>query len=74
MVCTGTIHNGVVVMDKGTELAEGTRVRIEPVERPEEAATPGGYEDLLELVGTIRDAPPDLSRNLDHYLYGLPKQ
>ena len=29
---------------------------------------------LLKHAGVIKDLPPDLSANLDHYLYGHPKR
>jgi hypothetical protein len=32
-VYTGEVRNGVVVFDPGTPLPEGTRVRVEPVDR-----------------------------------------
>ena len=29
---------------------------------------------LLRYAGTVKDMPSDLSRNHDHYLYGVPKK
>jgi hypothetical protein len=31
-------------------------------------------QSLLELAGKADDLPADASRNVDHYLYGLPKR
>jgi hypothetical protein len=39
--------------------------------------TPGrGWlmEALRPYIGIAKDLPPDMSKNLDHYLYGHPKQ
>jgi hypothetical protein len=31
-------------------------------------------ERYASFIGTAKGLPPDMSENLDHYLYGLPKQ
>jgi predicted DNA-binding ribbon-helix-helix protein len=31
-------------------------------------------DPLADLVGVIRDAPPDLAEAHDHYLYGSPRR
>ena len=81
MTYNGRIHNGVVVLDDGTKLAEGTRVRVAPVapveaveavEQPD-SETQGGRAKLKALAGVIDDLPSDLARNHDHYLHGHPK-
>lgn len=69
MTYQGKIVNGVVVLESGARLPEGTCVRVEPIEeRP-----------LLDLVRSMKDAPPnpdwprDGAAELDHYLYGTAK-
>ena len=80
MVVRGHIKNGMVVLDDPDALPEGTKVDVSPVETAKPPAEKPGEDDrtLLErlgnVVGAIKDAPPDLSTNLDHYLYGVPKR
>jgi hypothetical protein len=72
---TGTVHQGVIVVDGGVELREGQSVKIileESAQRPT-AASPLG-EFLLQFAGIADDLPPDLPENHDHYLYGTPKR
>ena len=33
---------------------------------------PADRDPLADLVGVIRDAPPDLAERHDHYLHGTP--
>jgi hypothetical protein len=66
------VRNGVVEIEGGDSLPEGTRVNIEPVEGSDQHASPG---DSLFDIGN-RAVPighSDLATNLDHYLYGHPK-
>ncbi len=75
MTYNGKIHNGVVVLDNGTKLPEGTRVQVEPVAAVEPVApvetldpedVPTLYEQLEPLVGSVEGLPPDMARNHDH--------
>jgi hypothetical protein len=71
MVLTVTIKNGVVVLENGTILPEGTRVRIEPI-KPVDLPT---LEKMLaDVIGKAKGLPPDLAENHDHYLHGRPKK
>ena len=79
---TGTVRQGVIVIDEGVELPEGQTVKIivQPTapceEKPEptqKAASPLG-ELLLQFAGIADDLPPDMAKNHDHYLYGTPKR
>lgn len=70
MTYEGKVINGVVVLEPGAQLPEGTCVRVEPLEeRP-----------LLDLLQAVEQAPPnanwprDGAMEVDHYLYGTPKQ
>lgn len=40
----------------------------------EEDDGPTLLESLKPFIGVIKDMPPDMSENLDHYLYGTPKR
>ena len=75
MTYRGTVKNGVIVLEGSAQLAEGTEVRVEAVERAEEAGqTQDVWDELLRLAGTAEGLPADASRNIDHYLYGQPKR
>ena len=73
MTYRGQVKNGMVVLEGGSSLPEGTVVRVEPVvETPPEGES---VFDVLEgLAGTIKGLPPDLARNHDHYLHGHPRR
>lgn len=80
MTFRGTVRQGVVVLEDGARLDEGTPVEVRPVaEVPADAPTSNGapttiWEKLAELSGTVEDLPPDAARNVDHYLYGAAKR
>ena len=76
MTYQGKVTNGVVVLDNGAALPDGTIVRVEPVPEAQGAQPqPGSLAaTLLEFAGTIDGLPEDLAKNHDHYLYGTPKQ
>jgi len=67
----GKILNGVVVLENGGSLPEGTRVRVTPLV-PVRGETLG--QRLLKYAGTARDLPPDMAENHDHYLHGMPRK
>jgi hypothetical protein len=76
MVYRGKVKNGVVVLDKGTELPEGTEVRVEPIasgQRPL-GERPTLAEQFADVIGTVPDLPPDMAEQHDHYLHGAPKR
>ncbi len=67
----GTVKNGVVVLEPGAKLAEGTVVSVEPEIKPaadEELDPAWRIGELAKPTGI-----PDLGVNADHYLYGHPK-
>jgi hypothetical protein len=66
----GEVKNGVIVLEGEISLAEGTRVRIEPIEQ----APSSLVEQLLDWAGKGKDLPEDLAQNHDHYLHGQPRQ
>ena len=67
MSILGHVQNGVVVLDAGASLPDGTAVRVEPVERADQSASLQGQ--LLEWAGKGVDLPADLARRHDHYLH-----
>ena len=68
----GTVENGVVVLPPQAHLAEGTKVRVEPVENDETMPT---LEELLApLAGQATGLPADMAEQHDHYLHGTPKR
>jgi hypothetical protein len=79
---SGHIENGKIVLDESVPLVEGTKVRIElvPESSDDVTATNGDSkpstlsERWKPLFGMIKDGPTDFAENLDHYLYGIPKQ
>jgi hypothetical protein len=78
MVYRGTVRNGVVELEDGNGLPDGTVVRVEPVSsavKPsDEEDIPTLYEQLEPFIGIVKDLPPDMARNHDHYLHGQPKR
>lgn len=78
MTYLGHVSNGVVVLDGSVKLPDGLGVKVEPVEsgqdESERKEIPTLYERLEPFIGKAEGLPPDASVNLDHYLYGVPKQ
>lgn len=80
MVYQGRVHNGVVLVEGVHELKEGQPVSVRP-SRPRsfrlggrKKRVPSFYERYKDLIGPIEGLPADLSRQVDHYLYGTPKR
>ena len=77
MAYRGTVRQGVVVLEGGVILDEGTTVEVHPIATAsastEEPARPSIWEKLAARSGRVSDFPPDAARNLDHYLYDAPK-
>jgi hypothetical protein len=76
MILTGSVKGGKILLPEGITLPDGMEVRIEvPTSSPDPAtAKTDTGRRLLKLAGTCDGLPEDLSVNLDHYLYGTPKQ
>lgn len=72
MTYRGHVRNGVVVLDNGSSLADGTVVKVEPLDAGALAA--GELPPLFHIGERAKKTGiPDLARNHDHYLYGHPK-
>ena len=67
----GVVHNGVIVPDDASALAEGTRVRIVPTAAGQ-SKTFG--ERYAQFKGAVPDLPADLAAQHDHYRLGTPKR
>jgi hypothetical protein len=71
MVYRGRVDHGVVVLEEGVRLPEGAVVDVVTLVSQTNA---GGAEDLYHLDELAEPTGiPDLSLNVDHYLYGHPK-
>ena len=77
MVYRGHVRNGKVELDEMASLPEGAAVEIalaSPNGSGNEEQGSSQYEHLKDFIGVVDDLPPDASVNVDHYLYGHPKQ
>jgi hypothetical protein len=72
MTYQGQIKNGTIVLDGPIDLPEGVRVQVD-ITPLDTASKPTLSERLLRYAGKAEGLPPDASRNLDHYLYGVHK-
>jgi len=71
MELEGVFHNGVIVPDEASALAEGTRVRITPVPAGEPKTFGARY---AQFEGAVPDLPTDLAEQHEHYRLGTPKR
>ena len=87
MSYTGIVKSGVVVLDKASELTDGTRVRVQPVVKrngrkpalvtQKAAMKPSSGEPwatLLKHAGKAKGLPADFAEQHDHYIHGTPKK
>jgi hypothetical protein len=88
MTIRGKIRNGKVVLDKPSTFPEGTEVVVRAIRKPRKSSKPAKQsksppkkerprslaERMAPFIGKVKGLPPDMSVNLDHYLYGLPKR
>ena len=82
MTYRGKFQGGVIVLESGLSLPDGTEVDVTLCIPANEAAAPSQrpaiWDHLLELAREVEaepcDLPEDLARNHDHYLYGTPKR
>ena len=78
MTYRGRVKNGVVVLDDPTALPDGAEVSIRQVRSAKRRGKGQRrltlYERLKPVIGKAKGFPPDASLNVDHYLYGAPKE
>ena len=79
MTYHGHVEGGVVVLDDAACLPDGAKVTVSLLDFLQEDSTddtegPTLYERLLPVIGIAKGLPPDASQNVDHYLYGAPRQ
>jgi hypothetical protein len=69
----GRVEGGVVVLEQGAAIPDGTLVLVEPA--PESAPTNLAPEDPLFRMGDLAEdtGVTDLATNIDTYLYGHPR-
>ena len=83
MTLKGKIKNGRILLDKPHALPEGTEVEVRAVKKPRNKPTKKPEpkrptqtlaDSVRPFIGVAKGLPPDLSANIDHYLYGRPKR
>ena len=82
MTYRGTVQNGVVVLQDGASLPDGTVVSVEPTTRDAEEAHDKDARSIGQKLADLGrwaesqpcDLPEDLAKNHDYYLHGLPKK
>jgi hypothetical protein len=81
MTYRGKVQGGVVVLEGGARLPEGTEVRVEAQAPPggEPPPSPESVWKKLERIATWAEGQPselpvDLSSHHDHYLHGLNRR
>jgi hypothetical protein len=74
MSFTGHVQKGVVVLDIPNALPDGTLVKVEALVCPENPLKRSLLNRLGDVVGKAEGLSADASQNVDHYLYGHPKE
>jgi len=74
MTYQGTVKDGTIVVEPGADLPEGAQVRIE-IDLPTPVSSVQESDPLLRMSElAVETGVSDLATNIDHYLYGHPKQ
>lgn len=71
MVLTGTVRNGVVVLNEGPVLPDGTVVHVEVNDNGRNESV---GKRLMKFAGTAKGLPADMAEQHDHYIHGQPKK
>jgi hypothetical protein len=69
-------EDGVFKPKEPVQLAEHAEVEVLiPTPPPPPAPDdPSGWKAIDQMIGFIKDAPPDMAENHDHYLYDWPRK
>lgn len=79
----GIVRNGVVVLENGLTLPEGTPVMVEfkaiSAKESNTMVDVNGdgaplSDSILKFAGCLKDKPSDFARNHDHYIHGTRKK
>jgi hypothetical protein len=73
MTYRGEVKGGIIVLEPGAGLPDGTIVSVEPLSH--DLKPPAEESDALSRMGdlAVETGIEDLAKNVDHYLYGHPK-
>lgn len=82
MTYRGKVERGIVVLEEGAMLPEGTELTVVPADagvgEPARGPEVSVWTKMVELARWAEsqpcDLPEDLAENHDHYLHGLPKR
>ncbi len=80
MVVRAHVRNGKIELDEAVTLPEGAAVELNVVESSPAGGTHRPIEEVIdEIVADVPESewaklPPDLTDQLDYYVYGTPKQ
>lgn len=72
MSYTGIIENGVVRLPSEAGWVDGTPVRIEKIEAPQDRNEL--TRKLRQIAAQLDGLPEDWAREHDHYIHGTPKR
>ncbi len=70
MTVNGIVQNGMIVLQDGCNIPDGTHVQVivpDSKERPM-------FLDMLEFAGCLPDLPTDFAARYDHYIHGTPSR
>jgi len=73
MTYRGHVKGGMIVLDPTIPLPEGAEVTVELVSKGIDTLKDSNNPMLKMLDLAVDMGVPDLSTNIDHYLYGHPK-
>ncbi len=65
MTYRGRVNKGVVVIEGELKPAEGTMVRVVPIDETEAGSESSVYDRLAQIAGKVKDLPPDLAHQHD---------
>ena len=76
MTFRGRVQNGVVILENKAKLAEGTAVRVHPLNAPPGKNSRGKAlgRRLMKYAGRAKGLPRDMARNHDHYIHGTARR